>query len=110
MADDLSTIGKKARQRRLEQGLSQTQAASQVLAHRNDISEIENGRFTGSVSTDYLAGNEPSGAKDSLDPRVTAYLLVSGFWKPPAPVMDLAFPLINLTWNFTDAYRKLIPP
>lgn len=51
MADDLITIGKKARQRRREQGLTQAQAATQALAHRNDISEIENGRFTGSVST-----------------------------------------------------------
>jgi len=51
MADDLVSIGTKARQRRREQGLTQIQAAAKALAHRNDISEIENGRFTGSVST-----------------------------------------------------------
>jgi transcriptional regulator with XRE-family HTH domain len=47
----LEQIGAKARERRKLQGLTQAQAAARIQAHRNEISRIENGRFTGSVLT-----------------------------------------------------------
>lgn len=49
--NSLTEIGLDARQRRKQLKLSQAEAAMKILAHRNDISRIENGKFTGSIVT-----------------------------------------------------------
>ena len=51
ISNDLTNIGSQTRKRRKLLGLSQTQAASQIQAHRNEISRIENGKFTGNIAT-----------------------------------------------------------
>ena len=51
ISNDLIHIGSQARARRKLARLSQTEAASQIQAHRNEISRIENGKFTGNIAT-----------------------------------------------------------
>ncbi|MEO1244798.1 MAG: helix-turn-helix transcriptional regulator [Pseudomonadota bacterium] len=51
ISKDLINIGSQACARRKLAGLSQTDAGSQIQAHRNEISRIENGKFTGSIAT-----------------------------------------------------------
>ena len=45
----LEKIGQKARERRRERSMTQQQAAERAKLHRNDVSEIERGVFSGSV-------------------------------------------------------------
>lgn len=49
--DILGHIGQRARQRRKQLKLSQSEAAANIHTHRNDISRIENAKFTGSIVT-----------------------------------------------------------
>ncbi len=51
ISHDLLEIGKKARSRRKMLGQSQAQAAQEIHAHRNEISRIENGKYSGSLAT-----------------------------------------------------------
>ena len=53
---------------------------------------------------DYLAGNEPSGAKDMLDPRVTAYLLVTWILESASACHGFGFPFDQPHLEF---YRRL---
>ncbi len=48
---ELIKIGHQARQRRKARGWTQSQAAEQVQAHRNEISRIENGSYSGNLAT-----------------------------------------------------------
>ena len=50
---NLIEIGKRAKERRksLPEKLTQRQAADKIQAHRNDISEIEQGKYTGNLMT-----------------------------------------------------------
>lgn len=49
--EQLATIGQQARERRKARGWNQAEAASQIQAHRNEISRIENGGYRGNLST-----------------------------------------------------------
>lgn len=48
---DLTNIGKQARARRKTQGWTQADVARQIQAHRNEISRIENGKYSGNLAT-----------------------------------------------------------
>jgi len=51
ISSDLINIGKEAKIRRKLRGFSQTEAAHKIQAHRNEISRIENGKYTGNIAT-----------------------------------------------------------
>jgi len=51
ISQNLITIGDTAKIRRKTLGLSQTEAAAQIQAHRNEISRIETGKYTGNIVT-----------------------------------------------------------
>ncbi len=51
ISQDLIKIGADAKQRRKFQGLSQAEVATRIQAHRNEISRIENGKYTGNLAT-----------------------------------------------------------
>ncbi len=48
---ELIDIGQQTRERRKARGWSQSEAASQIQAHRNEISRIENGNYRGNLAT-----------------------------------------------------------
>ena len=48
---ELIDIGQQARERRKARGWSQSAAASQIQAHRNEVSRIENGGYRGNLTT-----------------------------------------------------------
>ena len=47
----LFEIGSKARSRRKTLNYTQAEAARMIQAHRNEISRIENGKYTGNIAT-----------------------------------------------------------
>ena len=51
ISHDLLEIGKTARSRRQLLGQSQAEAAQNIQAHRNEISRIENGKYSGNLAT-----------------------------------------------------------
>ena len=51
ISQNLTDIGEKAKSKRKSKSMTQVQAAKKIQAHRNEISEIENGKYTGNIGT-----------------------------------------------------------
>ena len=51
LSQDLDAIGEEVRVLRKLRGLTQAEAAEEIQAHRNEISRIENGKYSGNLAT-----------------------------------------------------------